>query len=145
MRRAVFGLNQPLWQQICVKIFYLNPCFQFAKILNDINNIVTARFDLQSFNWVLSTAHFEYKHMFQTNEGEIAMTRQKFCVESMVDTLKTYFYLMAAMYLSGSYLDNVLQQNRGVPRPWYFPFQIQFWLPFLRRSGKSGSMIIDSE
>lgn len=51
----------------------------------------------------------------------------------MYDTLWTYIYNMMAFGFLAWYMDNILSQNRGVPRPWYFPFMITFWFPFLEQ------------
>ena len=49
----------------------------------------------------------------------------------MVDTFQTYLYNMAFFGILAWYMDNVLSQNRGVPRPWYFPFTLSFWFQFM--------------
>lgn len=51
----------------------------------------------------------------------------------MYDTIWTYFYNMMAFGFFAWYMDNILSQNRGVPRPWYFPIMPTFWFPFLEQ------------
>lgn len=64
LKKVFFNLDMPVWVSMISKIFYINPCFMFGKIFGDINNVVTARFDPQSFNWISSQENFEYKHIF---------------------------------------------------------------------------------
>jgi len=52
----------------------------------------------------------------------------------MVDTLITYFYNMIFFGILAWYMDNILSQNRGVPRPWYFPFKFSFWCSILEKN-----------
>lgn len=49
----------------------------------------------------------------------------------MTDTLWTYIYNMMFFGTLAWYLDNTLSQNRGVPRPWYFPFMLSYWFSIL--------------
>merc|ERR1712023_392922 len=112
LKKVFFNLDMPIWVSLISKVFYINPCFQFGKIFGDINNVVTARFDPQSFNWISSYENFEYKHIFQVQEGEF-FSKDRYLVVSMYDTLWTYIYNMMAFGFLAWYMDNILSQNRG--------------------------------
>jgi ABC-type multidrug transport system fused ATPase/permease subunit len=56
----------------------------------------------------------------------------------MVQTSKTLFYIIFFYGTLAWYFDNIYEHNRGVPKPWYFPFIPSYWLPFLKiESGES--------
>lgn len=80
--------------------------------------------------------------MFMAEEGEF-FSKDRYRVVPMVDTLWTYLYNIMIYSILAWYMDNVLSQNRGVTRPWYFPFMLSFWFPFLEKHHTS--IIIDKE
>ena len=130
LKKVFFNVDNPRWVNFIANMFYINPCFQFGKIFADINNIVTAHFDVMSLNWVQSNEIFEYHHMFEGQSGEF-FSKDRYYVVPMTDTLWTFLYNMMIFGTLAWYLDNTLSQNRGVPKPWYFPLMVSYWFPFL--------------
>jgi len=58
----------------------------------------------------------------------------------MVETTMTLVYLIMFYGTLAWYFDNVLPNNRGVPKPWWFIFDPTYWLPCLK-STNSGSRL----
>jgi len=68
--------------------------------------------------------------LFEGQHGEF-FSKDRYYIVPVTDTLWTYLYNMMFFGTLAWYLDNTLSQNRGVPKPWYFPLMISYWFPFL--------------
>ena len=65
MKKVFFNEDMPDNIKNITKIFYLNPCFQVAKMFADITNTVSAHFDAESFNWIKSEEDFYFEDIFK--------------------------------------------------------------------------------
>ena len=41
-------------------------------------------------------------------------------------------YVIAGYGILAWYFDNVISTNRGVPKPWYFIFDVGYWLALVK-------------
>lgn len=128
LKKVFFNQNMPPWVVLMVKLFYLMPALQFVKMLMDLTTIACFHFDPMNLNWVASQRHFEYADMFVRQTGQF-FTNDKYEVDSMIETLWSLAYLMAAHAVLTWYFDNTIPANRGVVQPWNFFLLPSYWLP----------------
>lgn len=128
MKKVFFNLDTPLYMQRITKLFYLNPCFQVAKMFADITNTVSAHFDSESFNWIKSEEDFHWEDIWRIQEGKF-VSEEKFMVPSLWDTGITLVIVSSLYFFLTFYFDSILPENRGVPQPWYFLISPYYWFP----------------
>ena len=69
MKKIFFNLDTPDWVKYTSKLFYLLPCFQFAKIFADITGIACSSFDAHKLTWVKSTRTFKFEDIYEVKTG----------------------------------------------------------------------------
>jgi len=74
--------------------------------------------------------------MFYNQEG-VFFSKDRYRVDSMAETGWTLIRLIGFYMTLAWYFDNVIPQNRGVPKPWYFFMQISFWFPSCKGASTS--------
>jgi hypothetical protein len=74
---------------------------------------------------------FEFDDIYRTQTGSF-VTGENYHVVSIVDTSKTIVAITVMYGILAWYFDSILEHNRGDPKPWYFPIDPSYWLPFLR-------------
>lgn len=126
----------PPWVSIVTGIFYLFPSFQFGKLFMDITNVTCFHFDPENLNWVESERSFEWNDLFVRKSG-VFFTKDRYEIDSMIETGMTFVYLMAAHSILAWYFDNTLPSNRGVPKSWDFFLKPSFWFPSIFGTYKS--------
>lgn len=143
LKKIFFNVDNKPWIKWTTNIFYMNPCFQYGKCFADISCVVCSVFDPQSLNWIKQDGHFKWSDMYREQHG-VFFSKDRFHVVSMVDTLYTYVHVIAFYATLAWYFDNTLPANRGVPKPWNFPFMLSYWLPCLQKKKASQSIRLDS-
>ena len=94
-----------------------------------------AQFDVTAFNWMKAERPFEFKDIYRTQTGSF-ITGDNYHVDSIVETSYSIFAITLMYGTLAWYFDNILEHNRGDPKPWYFPLDPTYWLPFLRLGEK---------
>jgi hypothetical protein len=96
----------------------------------DITTITCFHFDVENLNWAPSNKDFEYNDIFVRQKG-VFFSKDRFEVDSMVETGMTLVYLCMYYGILAWYFDNTLPDNRGVPKPWNFILMPSYWFPCL--------------
>ena len=88
----------------------------------DITTIACFHFDSENLNWTQSERKFFYDDIFFRHKG-VFFSKDRFEVDSMVETGTTLIYLIIGYSILAWYFDNTLPANRGVPKTWNFCFK----------------------
>jgi hypothetical protein len=131
LKKIFFNLDNSLAFKVAARLFYLNPCFEFAKMFADVTSVACAFFSPETFTWFASTREFEYSDLFREQTG-IFLTKDRYHVVSFYDTTFDLLLLMLFYGLLAWYFDSTLSSNRGVPLPKDFLFRPSFWFSSLR-------------
>lgn len=104
-------------------------------MFSDITNVTCFHFDVENLNWVSSERDFVYSDIWTIREG-IFFTKDRFRVDSMVYTMMTTINVILLYGFGAWYFDNILPQNRGVPKSTFFHLRPSFWWPSLFESAE---------
>lgn len=143
MKKIIYNLDTPMWVNLVINIFYLNPCFTFGKMFSDITNVTNATFDAKAMMWTKTNRKFEWADCFTEQHGEF-FSLDRYHVPSLAATSVAMPGVIIFYGVLSWYFDQVLPQNRGVVQPWYFPLMPSYWIPCLS-TRKYGGASYDTE